>query len=698
MDLEEKLFKYFGYNTFLKGQKAVISKIIDKQSAIAIFPTGSGKSLCYQLPAKILNGITLVVSPLLALMKDQVEFLLRNNISAAKLDSTLSTDEYNNILKKARTGEIKILMISVERFKNERFRSHLQRMTVSLLVIDEAHCISEWGHNFRPDYLKIPFYQKEFKINQVLLLTATATPKVVEDMCNKFLIAKQNVIITGFYRKNLFLQVSPTHEDRKNTILLKRIMKNPNLATIVYVTLHKTAEDISYYLNSHNINSSAYHAGLKNEEREKIQNSFMNDKTPVIVATIAFGMGIDKKNIRRVIHYNMPKSIEGYSQEIGRAGRDGKKALCEILINRENINILENFIYEDTPERNDIKNILIKIKQLEQKEYEFSFLSLSRKNNIRLLPLKTFFVYLEIKGILKPKYTYFKKYKFKFIKTPDEIADNFDGERNTFIQTLFQHSEIKKVWANLDINSFLNKYKCNRKRVISALDYFNEKKWIDLRSGSSTEIFDIINQNYNIEHLSQDIFNIFKQKEKTEIDRIHNVFNFFEKQTCLNMNLAKYFGENIADKCNHCSSCMTNTISSLNLNHKKNLPFNLNGNITTTKNTGDLGEQLALEYLTQKRMKHLESNYKCKIGEIDLIFRDKKTLVFGEVKLRQNPYFGEAALAVTPKKQKKIIKVAKYYIQSKDLHKCNVRFDVIGIDKTATGWQYTHYEHAFLAE
>ena len=203
---ENELEKYFGFTSFKKGQKEVILKILNHESAAAIFPTGAGKSLCYQLPAMLLPDMTIVVSPLLALMKDQLDFLLENNIPAARLDSTIQRNEYNTIVERAKNKELKILMISPERFKNERFRRHLEKMNVSLLVIDEAHSVSEWGHNFRPEYLKLPLYQKEFKIKQTLLLTATATEQVIEDMCSEFNIPERNVIITGFYRENLFLQ------------------------------------------------------------------------------------------------------------------------------------------------------------------------------------------------------------------------------------------------------------------------------------------------------------------------------------------------------------------------------------------------------------------------------------------------------------------------------------------------------------
>ncbi len=196
--LEEQLFRYFGFNRFLPGQREVVKMLLDGGSAAAVFPTGAGKSLCYQLPAQLLPGLTIVISPLLSLMKDQLDFLRTKNLPAAKLDSTMDREEYRETLLRARSGAVKLLMVSVERFKNERFRMNLERLHVSLLVVDEAHCISEWGHNFRPDYLKIPGYRSVFAMKQVLLLTATATPTVLDDMCAKFGIPRENRVGTGF--------------------------------------------------------------------------------------------------------------------------------------------------------------------------------------------------------------------------------------------------------------------------------------------------------------------------------------------------------------------------------------------------------------------------------------------------------------------------------------------------------------------
>ncbi len=419
--------------------------------------------------------MTLVVSPLLSLMKDQLDFLQSHHIPAARLDSTLAKTEYNAILESAKKGELKILMIAVERFKNERFRSHLHKMKVSLLVVDEAHCISEWGHNFRPEYLKLPAYQKEFGINQTLLLTATATTEVRDDMCAKFNMLKDNVFVTGFYRDNLFLQITPTDNSEKKNRLLQRIQKTPQDPTIVYVTLQKTAEEVAEFLCANNINAHPYHAGMENEKREQIQNKFMDGTLACIVATIAFGMGIDKKDIRRIIHYDLPKSIENYSQEIGRSGRDGMPALCEVLANRDSIHILENFIYGDTPEKNAIFQLLGIIKENKGFVWEIKITTLANELNIRILPLKTLLVYLAMEEIIRPKLTYFAEYSFKYKTAPTNIINRFEGERKQFITAVINQCHTKKIWTTVDIQAILDSYDTDRQRILTALEYLDEK-------------------------------------------------------------------------------------------------------------------------------------------------------------------------------------------------------------------------------
>jgi ATP-dependent DNA helicase RecQ len=366
--IKQTLQQYFGFSEFRLGQEPVISAVVNGRSAAAIFPTGSGKSLCYQLPALHMPNLTLVISPLLALMQDQISFLNSKNIPAASIDSSLSREQVNQIMQDVRAGHIKILMVAVERLKNERFRNFLQSVAISLLVVDEAHCISEWGHNFRPDYLKLPQYQRDFHIPQALLLTATATPQVIEDMASKFNIQREDITATGFYRPNLNLSVEAVSDKNKlfflESWLLHEARYKPafkhNLRdkkdrtasiepSIVYVTLQHSAEIVAASLAKAGFNVKAYHAGMNSDLRQSIQSDFMAGNIDIIVATIAFGMGIDKSNIRHVVHYDLPKSIENYSQEIGRAGRDGQKSDCLVLVIRDNISVLENFIYGETP-------------------------------------------------------------------------------------------------------------------------------------------------------------------------------------------------------------------------------------------------------------------------------------------------------------------------------------------------------------
>jgi len=619
--LKKPLQKYFGFNSFLKGQKEVIRKVMDRQSVAAIFPTGAGKSLCYQLPAILLPGMTLVVSPLLSLMKDQLDFLLESNIPAARLDSTLQKNEYNAILERAKNNELKILMISVERFKNERFRSHLEKMNVTLLVVDEAHCISEWGHNFRPEYLKLPDYQKEFKIEQTLLLTATATERVIDDMCAKFNILKNHVFVTGFYRENLFLQITPIATPEKKDCMLQRIRETPKASTIIYVTLQKTAEDVSDFLCTNNINAHPYHAGMKNEKREQIQNQFMDGTLSCIVATIAFGMGIDKKDIRRIIHYDLPKSIENYSQEIGRSGRDGRPALCEVLANRDNVHILENFVYGDTPEKHSIFQLLRTIQENKGFIWEIKAVKLSIDLNIRILPLKTLLVYLAMKKIIRPKLTYFKEYSFKYHTEPSNIINSFEGERKQFVTMIMNHCQTRKIWTNVDIQAILNNYGTDRQRILTALEYFDAKGWIELQSRQAMEVYDILTQAFDIEVTAEKMYTLFKNKEGHEIQRIHNMVSFFESDGCISKQLAKYFGEHLEkERCEHCSFCKSGKAVLRHTTELKPL-VHFDFKMITDSFMQAVGEQFTEVNLTK---------FLCGIY----------TPVFSKLKIKKLPYFG----------------------------------------------------------
>ena len=553
--IEQRLSARFGFQRFLPGQRQVVETILAGESAAAIFPTGAGKSLCYQLPALELPGLTLVVSPLLSLMKDQIDFMTGIGLAAVKLDSAMGREAFQKALAAARNGAAKILMISVERFKNERFRLQLAKMNVSMLVVDEAHCISEWGHNFRPDYLKIPSYRRQYRIPQVLLLTATAAPKVVDDMCRKFEIPRENVVCTGFYRQNLRLQVLPAPPADKDCMLADLLAAAPTGPSIVYTIQQKTAETVAEKLSNSGVNAAAYHAGMTSERREDVQNRFMKGRLNVVAATIAFGMGIDKADIRKVVHYDLPKSIENYSQEIGRAGRDGKPSTCTVLGDRGCVPVLENFVYGDTPEKKGLRQVLNLVKTSGGNRLEVRFTELSSETDIRLLPLKTVFAYLELKGILTPRYVFFEDYPFKFIRSADEIAAAFKAERKAFVEAVFAHTKTARVWARPDIDAVSAATGSDRRRVVAALDYFDEKGWIELRPKSSVEVFTVTDPDFDVAASSDWLHELFLSKEAQEIERIRQMLGLFEESSCLAVGLSEYFGETLAEPCGRCSAC-----------------------------------------------------------------------------------------------------------------------------------------------
>ncbi|WCH20993.1 RecQ family ATP-dependent DNA helicase [Aeromonas salmonicida] len=549
------LTRHFGFDQLRPGQEAVISRLLAGQSAAAIFPTGSGKSLCYQLPALALPHLTLVISPLIALMHDQLAFLHSKGIAAATLDSSQTPEESRRVMQQASDGQLKILMISVERLKNERFRRFIQQVPLSMLVVDEAHCISEWGHNFRPDYLKLPAYRRELKIPQVLLLTATATPAVMADMQAKFGIEDEGLIVTGFYRANLDLAVVPLPAEARDNWLQAEVRREPTAPTIIYVTLQHTAQHCADLLQRAGIRARAYHAGLDSALRSQIQHDFMAGKVDCIVATIAFGMGIDKADIRRVIHYDLPKSIENYSQEIGRAGRDGLPSHCIVLANRAQLPVLENFVYGDTPDRAAIV-ALLEILSQSGNEWEFGLLRLSNDTNIRQLPLKTLLVYLEMAGVIMPAYSYFAEYRFKFVLDKAEILTRFNPDRRQFLEQLFACAPQARSWCTMDFDALWQGYQGERHRAAAALDYLLQQGWIELESKQMTDVYRVLRQDVDINALADELYALFEKKELSELARLQALLAFFTSSHCLSQELARYFADEQApSKCGHCSVC-----------------------------------------------------------------------------------------------------------------------------------------------
>ncbi|MDP2607446.1 MULTISPECIES: ATP-dependent DNA helicase RecQ [unclassified Oceanobacter] len=570
---QQPLQHYFGFDALRPGQQPVIEAILAGRSSAAIFPTGSGKSLCYQLPALILPHLTLVISPLLALMQDQVQFLKSRGIAAATIDSTQSRDEAQDVMNGVRSGTIKILMVSVERLKNERFRQFIAQVPISLLVVDEAHCISEWGHNFRPDYLKLPAYCREFNVPQVLLLTATATQAVIEDMQTHFALDAEDVVTTGFHRPNLRLLVQPTATSERvaqcalwlQHLARKSAQKQQDFAAIIYVTLQHTAEDVAQQLARQvPFPVRAYHAGLSHEQRDSIQQQFMSGQIPVIVATIAFGMGVDKSNIRQVMHYDLPKSIENYSQEIGRAGRDGKASDCIMLADDSGLTVLENFVYGDGPELHSIQQVIQSVAgQLEAGQWEVLMTPLSSLSNIRLLPLKTLLVNLEMRGVLTSQYSYFAEYRYKLEQTETALLSHFNGERQQFLATVLNTSNKGRSWYTLNLDALeqslgaqaSNGDRPTRVRALNALEFCQERGWLQLESKQMTDVYRVNEQALAEPGLAESLYQHFLQKQANEINRIHNMLNLFRQPDCVSRRLAAYFGERMPQDCGICSVC-----------------------------------------------------------------------------------------------------------------------------------------------
>ena len=553
LPIGETLREVFGHDAFRDGQQPVIRALLDGRPALAVFPTGGGKSLCYQLPALLLDGLTLVVSPLIALMKDQVDALNARGIAAARLDSTLAADELRGLHQRLDHGEIKLLYIAPERLANEAFRKRVRSWRIALLAIDEAHCISEWGHNFRPDYLKLAKFRRALGIKRVLALTATATPKVAAEIRRHFGIAAADHIRLSFHRPNLDLRVTPCAAAERKRILMDRLAAIDG-PVVVYVTRQETAEEVATFLVREGVSARAYHAGLPDEFRSDAQRAFMAGETRVIVATIAFGMGIDKADIRGVIHYNLPKSLENHTQEIGRAGRDGRPAVCELLACAGDLTVLENFIHSDTPSPRALGNLIDRVLRLGD-EFDISLYDLSVSCDVRASVISTLLAYLENDGILEARGVFYGTYKLKLLRERARITAGMPARERKFVESLLERGKAGRAWLAFQPSAHASELGVTREKIVATLGAIEAAGDAVLAVSGVRHAYRIKKPPGDLHALAERYAIVFHHRELADLGRLSQVLGISAHRGCLTDYLTRHFGEKLAAPCGHCDRC-----------------------------------------------------------------------------------------------------------------------------------------------
>ena len=562
---KEILKQYWGFSEFRNPQEEIIAASLDNKDVIALLPTGGGKSICFQVPALVKEGTCLVISPLIALMQDQVENLKNLGIKATSIPSGASQDEIITLFDNIKFGNFKFLYISPERLQSAFIQQKIAALNINLIAIDEAHCISEWGHDFRPSYRNIKILRDLQPTINFIALTATANKKVLNDIENNLDLQTPDIFKKSFSRENLAYQIFKVEDKLQRLIQIFNKTKKP---AIVYVNSRKKTEEIAAFLNANSFKSSFYHGGLSVVEKKISFDNWMTEKTPIIVATNAFGMGIDKPNVGLVIHFNLPSSIENYVQEAGRAGRDGKKSFAVLFQNENDILLFKEQTKKSLPSLLEIKQIHKKLYQhfriangeLLEESFNFNLLEFCKKYNFSVLKVDATLKIISNNGVIEISNNYNQKSTLQFTTSSKSIL--IYADKNSFLKN-FINSLLRTYGGLFDqeikINEFLvaKKSGITSKQVILNLERLQADNLVIYNPvKSDAEITFLVprENDKTINRFSKDIVQFINQKQKKAVDFI----NFVKQDTlCRNIQILNYFDETTSTKCRICDVCLS---------------------------------------------------------------------------------------------------------------------------------------------
>lgn len=562
LDSKSILKQYWGYDAFREPQEQIIESVLQKKDTIALLPTGGGKSICYQIPSLLLPGKTLVVSPLIALMKDQVDNLFRRNITAKSLDASMHFKEIDAILDNFVYGDLKLLYISPERIESALFRTRIAKANISLIAVDESHCISQWGYDFRPSYFNIPLLRELHPGATMMALTATATPKVLEDISNRLELRQPVVFKKSFVRNNLGLTV--IYGEDKRTELL-RILSGVRGSCIIYVRNRRETLEISTWLRQHDISSVAYHGGMSKDIRENSQALWMSNAVRMIVCTNAFGMGIDKPDVRVVVHLDVPPSLEEYFQEVGRAGRDGKEAHALALIDNADVEAAQRNLKEQYPSLEFIASTYDRLCRYLKVAYGAGFMETydfelqEFAEHISGSSRKLFHVIniLEKEGWVTTSEAYKDPSKL-MITTNSEDLEYLNRtpslKSKIIIHLLRKYEGLFIDYVKIDDTKVANELKIEEVKLVQYLQQINNEGLISYIPRSSKPQITLTRVRPEIEYFSIDKQGYMQRKKMAE-DRLKAIIQYFknEKQ-CRQKTIIEYFGEKTGN-CGLCDIC-----------------------------------------------------------------------------------------------------------------------------------------------